>query len=78
MLHTFLFIRIYSIRILKIKSGKKLRMSEEYAYLEFVLTKFKVYFFKNIHVIISFLFLCNYIYIEICLYFIKLKLLRWY
>ena len=47
--------------MLKMKSGKKLRMSEEYAHLEFLLTKFKVYFFKNIHVIVSFLFLCNYI-----------------
>ena len=27
------------------KSGKKLRMSEEYAHLEFLLAKLKVYFF---------------------------------
>ena len=44
------FIRVYSIRMLKMKSGNKLRMFEEYAHLEFLLTKFKVYFFKDIHV----------------------------
>ena len=47
--------------MLKMKSDKKLTMFEEYAHLEYLLTKFKVYFFKNIHVIISFLFLSNYI-----------------
>ena len=36
---TLFFIRIYSIRMLKMKSGKKLRMSEEYAHLEVLLLK---------------------------------------
>ena len=63
--------------MLKIKSGKKLRMSEEYAYLEFVLSS-KFTFLRIFMLLYLFYSYANHIYIEICLYLIKLKLLRRY